>query len=91
MPCKEEAVRLLNAAAEFVKPGGVLLAAAANEAGVRYWMGAERLTPSFLEVELRELFEKLKDAHGGVFTMYYTVPDIRYPAAVYSRSEEHTS
>lgn len=81
---KEEAVRLLRMAADLVKPGGTLFAAAENELGVRYWMGAERLTPSFLEVEFRELFEALRAEHGGSFTMYYPVPDYRYPVTVYS-------
>ena len=84
LPSKEEAVRLLRAAADLVKPGGTLFAAAENELGVRYWMGAERLTPSFLEVEFRELFETLRAEHGGSFTMYYPVPDYRYPVTVYS-------
>lgn len=81
---KEDAAGILKTAADFLKPGGTLLAAAENETGVRYWMGAEKFETSFLEVEFRELFEDLKKMYGGSFTMYYPVPDYRYPASVYS-------
>lgn len=81
---KEEAAEILRAAANFLKPGGVMLAACENEMGVRYWMGAEKLETSFLEVEFRTLFEELKKTWGGRLTMYYPVPDYRYPVAVYS-------
>ena len=67
-----------------MKPDGILAAAAENEAGVRYWMGARALETAFLEVEFRELFETLKKERGGDFMMYYPVPDYRYPVSVYS-------
>lgn len=81
---KEEAAEILYAAANFLKPGGVILAAVENEMGVRYWMGAEKFETAFLEVEFRKLFESLTVTWGGSFTMYYPVPDYRYPVAVYS-------
>lgn len=81
---KEEAAEILHAAANFLKPGGVILAAVENEMGVRYWMGAEKFETAFLEVEFRKLFEELTATWGGSFTMYYPVPDYRYPVAVYS-------
>ena len=81
---KEEAADLLLEAADYLKPGGVMLAAVENETGVRYWMGAEKLENSYLESELRSLFETLTQTWGGSFTMYYPVPDYRYPVAVYS-------
>ncbi len=81
---KEEAKPLLQKAAGMLKPGGKLFAAAENEAGVRYWMGADRLSGSFLEAEYRELFHALKEQLGGEFTMYYPLPDYRYPAVIYS-------
>lgn len=81
---KEEAGALLKAAAGFLKPGGTLFAAAENESGARYWMGAEPFAVSFLEKEYRELFSDLAKQPGGEFTMYYPVPDYRYPAAIYS-------
>jgi len=81
---KENAAAMLNWAAGFLKPGGMLLAAAENEAGVRYWMGAKAPENGFLEAEYRELFEGLKKQYGGEFTMYYPVPDYRYPSSVYS-------
>ena len=81
---KEEAGALLKAAAGFLKPGGTLFAAAENESGARYWMGAEPFAVSFLEKEYRELFSGLEEQPGGEFTMYYPVPDYRYPAAIYS-------
>ena len=81
---KEEAQPLLQKAAGMLKPGGKLFAAAENEAGVRYWMGADRLSGSFLEAEYRELFNTLKEQFGGEFTMYYPLPDYRYPAVIYS-------
>ena len=85
MECKkEEAIGLLREAADYLKPGGVMLAAVENETGVRYWMGAPKQENSYLEPEFRSLFEKLKKTWGGSFTMYYPVPDYRYPVAVYS-------
>lgn len=81
---KEWAEELLGEAANYLKPGGVMIAAAENETGVRYWMGAERLEPSYLEAEFRGLFEKMTGVWGGTFTMYYPVPDFRYPTAIYS-------
>ena len=81
---KEEAADLLREAADYLKPGGVMLAAVENETGVRYWMGAPKQENSYLESEFRGLFEKLTKTWGGNFTMYYPVPDYRYPVAVYS-------
>lgn len=81
---KERACEALLEAASYVKPDGILAAAAENEAGVRYWMGAQALETAFLEVEFRELFETLKKERGGDFMMYYPVPDYRYPVSVYS-------
>lgn len=85
MECKkEEAAELLREAADYLKPGGVMLAAVENETGVRYWMGAPKQENSYLEPEFRSLFEELTTIWGGSFTMYYPVPDYRYPVAVYS-------
>ena len=85
MQCKkEEAGDLLREAADYLKPGGAMLAAVENETGVRYWMGAKKLENSYLETEFRGLFEELTNTWGGTFTMYYPVPDYRYPVAVYS-------
>ena len=85
MECKkEEAIGLLREAADYLKPGGVMLAAVENETGVRYWMGAPKQENSSREPEFRSLFEELKKTWGGSFTMYYPVPDYRYPVAVYS-------
>ena len=85
MECKkEEAIGLLREAADYLKPGGVMLAAVENETGGRYWMGAPKQENSYLEPEFRSLFEELKKTWGGSFTMYYPVPDYRYPVAVYS-------
>ena len=81
---KEEAAELLREAADYLKPGGVMFAAVENETGVRYWMGAPKQENSYLESEFRSLFENLKKTWGGNFTMYYPVPDYRYPVAVYS-------
>ena len=85
MECKkEEAAELFREAADYLKPGGVMLAAVENETGVRYWMGAPKQENSYLEPEFRSLFEELTTTWGGSFTMYYPVPDYRYPVAVYS-------
>ena len=85
MECKkEEAIGLLREAADYLKPGGVMLATVENETGVRYWMGAPKQENSYLEPEFRSLFEELKKTWGGSFAMYYPVPDYRYPVAVYS-------
>ena len=85
MECKkEEAAELLREAADYLKPGGVMLAAVENETGVRYWMGAPKQENSYLEPEFRSLFEELTTTWGGSFTMYYPVPDYRYPVVVYS-------
>ena len=85
MECKkEEAAELLREAADYLKPGGVMLAAVENETGVRYWMGAPKQENSYLESEFRSLFDELTKTWGGNFTMYYPVPDYRYPVAVYS-------
>ena len=85
MECKkEEAAELLREAADYLKQGGVMLAAVENETGVRYWMGAPKQENSYLEPEFRSLFEELTTTWGGSFTMYYPVPDYRYPVAVYS-------
>ncbi len=81
---KEDALAILTAAAGFLKEGGMLYAAAENEAGVRYWMGASRPETCFLEVEYRGLFQKLKETLGGDFLFYYPTPDYRYPVTVYS-------
>ena len=81
---KEEAADLLREAADYLKPGGMMLAAVENEMGIRYWMGAEKQENSYLESEFRSLFEELKNIWGGTFTMYYPVPDYRYPVTVYS-------
>ncbi|MCI8455142.1 MAG: class I SAM-dependent methyltransferase [Lachnospiraceae bacterium] len=81
---KEEASLLLSRAADFLKPGGTLFAAAENEAGVRYWMGAQALETAFLEVEFRGLFESLARERGGMAMLYYPVPDYRYPTVLYS-------
>ena len=59
-------------------------AAAENESGVRYFMGAEPFEHSFLEVEFRGLFEDLKEKFGGTAMLYYPVPDYRYPVTIYS-------
>ncbi len=85
MECKkEEASELLREAADYLKPGGVMLAAVENETGVRYWMGAPKQENSYLESEFRSLFEELTKTWNGNFAMYYPVPDYRYPVAVYS-------
>lgn len=81
---KEEAKELLMEASNYLKPGGVMIAAVENETGVRYWMGAERMERSYLEAEFRGLFEAMTNVWGGAFTMYYPVPDFRYPASIYS-------
>ena len=81
---KEWASRILSWAAGFLRPGGTLFAAAENEAGVRYWMGARHTEEAFLEAEFRGLFEELKAAHGGDYLIYYPVPDYRYPVTLYS-------
>ena len=81
---KSGAADLLERAAALVRPGGKLLAAAENESGVRYFMGAEPFEHSFLEVEFRGLFEDLKEKFGGTAMLYYPVPDYRYPATIYS-------
>lgn len=81
---KEHAASLLEYAAGFLKPGGTLFAASENEAGVRYWMGAKAFENGFLETEYRGLFDVLAKKYSGSFTMYYPVPDYRYPSAVYS-------
>ena len=81
---KSGAADLLERAAALVRPGGKLLAAAENESGVRYFMGAEPFEHSFLEVELRGLFEGLKEKFGGTAMLYYPVPDYRYPVTLYS-------
>ncbi len=81
---KKEAAAVLEAAAGFLRDGGTLYAAAENEMGVRYLMGAEPMGTAFLESEFRGLFEGLKDRHGGTVMLYYPVPDYRYPAALYS-------
>lgn len=81
---KEEAADLLRAAANLLKSGGTLFAAVENELGVRYIMGAKKPETAFLEVEYRALFEELKETFGGSVTMYYPVPDYRYPVALYS-------
>lgn len=81
---KEKAAEFLMEASNYLKPGGVILAAVENETGVRYWMGAEKLENSYLETEFCGLFEGLTKTWGGKFTMYYPVPDYRYPVAVYS-------
>ena len=47
-------------------------------------MGAEKLENSYLESEFRSLFDGLTKIWGGTFTMYYPVPDYRYPVALYS-------
>ena len=52
--------------------------------GVRYFMGAEPFEHSFLEVELRGLFEGLREKFGGTAMLYYPVPDYRYPVTLYS-------
>ena len=85
MECKkEEAIDLLREAADYLKPGGAMFAAVENETGVRYWMGAPKQENSYLEPEFRGLFGELTKTWGGNFTMYYPVPDYRYPVAVYS-------
>ena len=81
---KEEAAEVLKAVSNYLKEGGVLLAAVENETGVRYWMGAEKPENSYLESEFHSLFAELTKTCGGTFTMYYPVPDYRYPVAVYS-------
>ena len=81
---KSGAADLLERAASLVRPGGKLLAAAENESGVRYFMGAEPFEHSFLEVELRGLFEGLGEKFGGTAMLYYPVPDYRYPVTLYS-------
>lgn len=81
---KERAGEILQTASSFVKPGGILAAAAENETGVRYWMGAQLMETAFLEVEYRGLFEELVKKQGGSFLMYYPVPDYRYPVSIYS-------
>ena len=81
---KEDAEDLLREAADYLKPGGMMLAAADNEMGIRYWMGAEKQENSYLESEFREMFETLKKTWGGTFTMYYPVPAYRYPVTIYS-------
>lgn len=81
---KERAGEILQTASSFVKPGGILAAAAENETGVRYWMGAQLMETALLEVEYRGLFEELVKKQGGSFLMYYPVPDYRYPVSIYS-------
>ncbi len=81
---KEDAYDILSRAVRFLAPGGKLIAAAENDTGVRYWMGAKHYETAFLETEFRGLFDSLKDEYGGTFTIYYPVPDYRYPTTVYS-------
>lgn len=81
---KEDAAALLDMAVGFLKPGGTLLAAVENEAGVRYWMGAGAFGIAFLDTEFRGMLDELVKKYGGSYTMYYPVPDYRYPAAIYS-------
>lgn len=81
---KEDTAELLKWAAGFLKAGGKMIAAAENEMGVRYLMGAEKFEVSFLEAEFRGLFEELVNVFGGSFLMYYPAPDYRYPVSIYS-------
>ena len=81
---KEEAKSILAFAAGFLKPGGALLAAVENEMGVRYLMGAKPYQTAFLEREIRSLMGGLTDRAGGHVTLYYPVPDYRYPAVIFS-------
>lgn len=81
---KEEAKDILDFAAGLLKPGGALLAAAENEMGVRYLMGARPYRTAFLESELRSLMAGLAGGDGGHVLLYYPVPDYRYPAVIFS-------
>ncbi len=81
---KADAYDILSRAAKLLASGGKLIAAAENDAGVRYWMGAKQCETSFLESEFRGMFDELKNNFGGSYTMYYPVPDYRYPITVYS-------
>lgn len=81
---KEDAAMIIKKAAGYLKPGGKLVSAAENELGVRYLMGAEKFPVSFLEEEYRAVFSDLMRERGGSFTMYYPVPDYRYPVTIYS-------
>lgn len=67
----EQAKRILN-------PGGILIVAACNKLGMKYWAGANRDEVSVTKRQLEKCLE------GG--TWYYPMPDYRLPSVIYSES-----
>lgn len=73
---EEPAQGQVEAAKRLLAPGGVLLFAACNRFGLKYFAGAERDEVSVTRRELSGLFP------GGTF--YYPMPDYKLPNEIYS-------
>ena len=73
----------LDAARSLLKPDGVLIAAAANPLGMKYWAGTMAEDNALSKKKLTDLLQKDQDGNSGI-RFYYPMPDYRTPVSIYS-------
>lgn len=71
----------IQRAKSLLKPDGVLIAAAANALGMKYWAGAKREEDALTKNRLKAL---MGDEADGQLRFYYPMPDYRTPVSIYS-------
>ena len=79
---EEDCQEQIRLAKKFLKPGGQLLAAAANPFGLKYWAGAARDDCSFSKKTLIKLISE--EENGGDLEFYYPMPDYKLPISIFS-------
>lgn len=72
----------IRMAKKFLKPDGVLLVAAANPFGLKYWAGAQKDDCSFSKKTLIKMLSDTED--GEDLEFYYPMPDYKLPISVFS-------
>ena len=74
----------IQAAKALLKPDGVLIVAAANPLGMKYWAGTEKEADSLSKKTLTELLQDEESPVQSNIRFYYPMPDYRIPVSIYS-------
>lgn len=74
----------VRAAKTLLKPDGVLIVAAANPLGMKYWAGTAREANGLTKRKLTELLQETETSGRSNLRFYYPMPDYRIPVSIYS-------
>lgn len=74
----------IQAAKELLKDSGVLILAAENALGMKYWAGTARSGQGLTKRALEKLLKGQETADSTGMKFYYPMPDYRTPVSIYS-------